>query len=56
MKLTRKMKYQVRFLYGIKEFDRWSKRCRWYRVKTAKEYCKDNPEWDEYWEMITTWF
>lgn len=56
MKLTRKMKYQVRFLYGIKDFDRWPKRCRWYKVQTAKEYCKNNPEWDEYWEMINTWF
>lgn len=50
-KLTTKRKYMVRFLYGI-HIDTWPRRKRWGKIKNAISYCRNNHEWDEYWEFI----
>lgn len=51
MSLRRKHKWMVRFLYGIR-IDTWPRRMRGYKIKTAIAYCRNNPEWEEWWKWI----
>ena len=41
----------VRFLYGFC-IDTWPRRKRGHKLKTAIAYCRNNPEWEDYWSSI----
>ena len=50
-KLTKKRKWMVYYLYSIR-IDTWKARHRTYKIKTAIAYCRNNPEWENYWYWI----
>jgi len=53
MKLRRKHKLMVQFLYGI-QIDTWPRRMRGPKIKSAIEWCKENPKWDNLWDQMKT--
>ena len=51
MSLRRKDKYMVRFLFGIL-IDTWPRKMRGDKLKTAINWCRNNPKWERYWEYV----
>ena len=41
----------VKFLFGS-NIDTWPKKARAHKIIAARNFCKNNPKWKEYWSRI----